>query len=49
MKKLTVREARQSLSHLERLIITEREVTITHRGKAIARVIPIKEVGHTFS
>lgn len=41
MKKLTIREARQSLSHLERLLMAEGEVTITRRGQAIARVMPI--------
>jgi antitoxin (DNA-binding transcriptional repressor) of toxin-antitoxin stability system len=41
MKKLTIREARQSLSHLESLLIAEGEVTITRRGQAIARVMPI--------
>lgn len=41
MKQLTIREARQSLSHLERLLAAEGEVTITRRGKAIARVMPI--------
>ena len=41
MKKLTIREARQSLSHLERLLIAEGEVTITRRGEAIARVMPM--------
>ena len=41
MKKLTIREARQSLSHLDRLLTAEGEVTITRRGEAIARVTPI--------
>lgn len=41
MKKLTIREARQALSHLERLLGTEGEVTITRRGEPIARVTPI--------
>ncbi len=41
MKKLTIREARQSLSHLERLLIAEGEVTITRRGEPIARVMPL--------
>jgi len=41
MKKLTIRETRQSLSHLERLLMAEGEVTITRRGQAIARVMPI--------
>ena len=42
MKKLTIREARQSLSHLDRLLEVEGEVTITRRGEAIARV---KQIG----
>ena len=41
MKKLSIREARQSLSHLGRLLETEGEVTITRRGEAIAKVTPI--------
>ena len=41
MKKLSIREARQSLSQLERLLIAEGEVTITRRGQAIARVMSI--------
>lgn len=41
MKKLTIREARQSLSHLDRLLAVEGEVMITRRGKAIARVVQI--------
>ena len=31
MKKLTIREARQSLSQLDRLLAVEGEVTITRR------------------
>ena len=41
MKKLTIREARQSLSHLDRLLEEEGEITITRRGKPIGRVIAI--------
>lgn len=41
MKKLTIRDTRRSLSHLDRLLAVEGEVTITRRGEAIARVIPI--------
>ena len=40
MKKLTIREARQSLTHLDRLLETESEVVITRRGRVIARVHP---------
>jgi prevent-host-death family protein len=39
MKKLTIRETRQSLAHLESILEAEGEVTITRRGKAVARVI----------
>lgn len=41
MKKLSIREARKSLSHLERLLEIEGEVMITRRGQAIARVVQI--------
>lgn len=38
MKKLTIREARQSLTHLDSLLKTEDELVITRRGRVIARV-----------
>jgi antitoxin (DNA-binding transcriptional repressor) of toxin-antitoxin stability system len=41
MKKLTIREARQALSHLEELLSVEGEVVITRRGQPIAQVVPI--------
>jgi len=41
MKKLNIREARQSLSHLDRLLAVEGEVMITRRGEAIARILEI--------
>jgi len=41
MKKMTVREARQTLSRLDRVLEEEGEVTITRRGRAIARVVPV--------
>jgi prevent-host-death family protein len=41
MKKLTIREARQSLSHLDQILEVEGEVTITRRGREIARVVPL--------
>jgi prevent-host-death family protein len=41
VKKLTIREARQSLSHLDRLLDQEGEITITRRGKPIGRVMAI--------
>ena len=46
MKKLTIREARRSLPHLDRLLTAEGEVTIPRRGKANERIVPItKELG----
>jgi len=41
MKKLTIRETRQGLSRLEKILAQEGEVTITRRGEAIARVVQI--------
>jgi antitoxin (DNA-binding transcriptional repressor) of toxin-antitoxin stability system len=41
MKKLTIREIRQSLSHLDRLLEIEGEVTITRRGDPIAKVVQV--------
>lgn len=41
MRSLSIREARKVLTRLEGVLAAEGEVTITRRGKAIARVIPI--------
>jgi antitoxin (DNA-binding transcriptional repressor) of toxin-antitoxin stability system len=41
MKKLTIRQARQALSHLDQLLAAEGEVMITRRGEAIARLVQI--------
>jgi len=38
MKKLSIREARQSLTHLDALLKIEGEVLITRHGRVIARV-----------
>ena len=43
MKKLTIRETRRALLHLDRLLCKEGEVTITRRGEAIARLTPIRK------
>ena len=43
MKDLSIREARQSLTHLERLLEEEGELVITRRGRPIARVVGIGE------
>ena len=41
MKKLTIRETRQALSHLEKVLSQEGEVTITRRGADVARLVQI--------
>jgi prevent-host-death family protein len=41
MKSLTIRQTRQALSYLETLLASEGEITITRRGRPIARVTPI--------
>jgi antitoxin (DNA-binding transcriptional repressor) of toxin-antitoxin stability system len=41
MKKLTIREIRQSLSHLDRLLAVEEEVMITRRGDPIAKIVQV--------
>ena len=41
MKKLTIREVRQSLSHLDQLLATGEEVIITRRGEPIAKVVQV--------
>jgi antitoxin (DNA-binding transcriptional repressor) of toxin-antitoxin stability system len=40
MKKLTIRQTRESLGSLDRLLAVEGEVAITRRGETIARVVP---------
>ncbi len=41
MNRLTIRQARQALGSLDRLLAQEGELTITRRGEEIARVIPV--------
>jgi antitoxin (DNA-binding transcriptional repressor) of toxin-antitoxin stability system len=41
MKELNIRQVRQSLSHLDRLLEAEGEVIITRRGKAVGRVVSV--------
>jgi prevent-host-death family protein len=42
MKTLSVREARQALSHLDRLLMGEDEVIITRHGKPVARLVRVQ-------
>jgi antitoxin (DNA-binding transcriptional repressor) of toxin-antitoxin stability system len=42
MRTLSVREARQALSHLDRLLIEENEVIITRHGKPVAKLVRVQ-------
>lgn len=41
MKKITIRQARQSLTHLDEMLAGEGEVVITRRGQPVARLARI--------
>ncbi len=41
MKKLTIREMRQSYAVLRETLAEEGEIMLTHHGKAFARITPI--------
>ena len=41
MKKISIREARQSLTHLDRILAAEGEIVFTRRGQPIARLARI--------
>ncbi|MBI2311147.1 MAG: type II toxin-antitoxin system prevent-host-death family antitoxin [Betaproteobacteria bacterium] len=40
MKKVTIREAREGLSHPERMFADDDEVLVVRRGEPIARILP---------
>ncbi|MFN3883982.1 MAG: type II toxin-antitoxin system Phd/YefM family antitoxin [Rhodocyclaceae bacterium] len=42
MRTITIREAREGLSHPERLFADTDEVIVTRRGEPIARILPIR-------
>ena len=42
MRTVTVREAREGLSHPEQLFADDDEVIVTRRGEPVARILPIK-------
>ena len=42
MRHLSIREMRASLGRLDELLEEEAEVLITRRGKAVARLLPMK-------
>ena len=44
MKTITIREAREGLSHPEQLFAADDELIVTRRGEPVARILPIKPV-----
>ena len=42
MKTLTIREAREGLSHPEQMFADNDEVLVVCRGEPVARILPIK-------
>lgn len=42
MRTITIREAREGLSHPEQLFADGDEVIVTRRGEPIARILPIR-------
>ncbi|MDP2809001.1 MAG: hypothetical protein Q8O34_02505 [Rhodocyclaceae bacterium] len=42
MRTITIREAREGLSHPEQLFTDNDEVVVMRRGEPIARILPIK-------
>lgn len=42
MRTVTIREAREGLSHPEQLFADHDEVIVTRRGEPVARLLPIK-------
>ncbi len=46
MRELSIREMREKLGNLDRLVQHEGEILITRRGVPIARLLPVKGVQH---
>ena len=44
MKELSIREMRGALGRLDDLLAEEREIIVARRGRAIARVLPVRPV-----
>lgn len=46
MRTVTIREAREGLSHPEQLFADDDEVIVTRRGAPVARILPIAPRPH---
>jgi prevent-host-death family protein len=42
MRMLSIRELREALSHVDRLLRDEGEVVVTRHGHPVARLVPLK-------
>lgn len=43
MKTLTIREAREGLSHPEQMFADEDEVLVVRHGEPVARILPVRQ------
>ena len=42
MKTLTIRQMREALGKLDELVALEGEIVVTRRGRALARIVPVR-------
>ncbi len=49
MKTLTIREAREGLSHPEQMFADGEEVLVVRRGEPVARILPVQPRRHVRS
>lgn len=42
MKELTIREAREGLSHPEAMFADDEEILVVRRGEPVARILPVE-------
>lgn len=42
MKRLTIREAREGLSHPETMFADDEEILVVRRGEPVARILPVE-------
>ena len=42
MKNLTIREVRSALTRLDEVVAREGEIIVTRRGRALARILPVR-------
>jgi antitoxin (DNA-binding transcriptional repressor) of toxin-antitoxin stability system len=45
MSTLNIREMRAALPRLDKILATEGEILVTNRGRAIARLVPVRPAG----